>query len=185
MVQNKKKSKSIKINSLEGLLRLKLKALYDIESLLIKFLPQIVSKAADSDLKASIKNHLNETANQLRRVEDCFRLLDEKPSKTKVEGIRGALNDAKWLLKNIEAGPTLDASIIAIGTQVENYEIATYNSAINWAKLLKESHIIALLTESLNEEISAERDLSWLAATKINERVRSERSSTSIEPQAE
>ena len=156
--------------SLRDLLVIKLRALYDIEQELVKALPKLAKAATDSDLKEGFTAHLSETKNHVRRLEDAFVELGEKPKKEKSEGIRGIAKDAEWIIKNIKDKKVLDAALIAGASYAEHYEMAGYMAAVEWARTLGEDEIALLLEETLGEEIAADHKLAALGKEKINER---------------
>jgi ferritin-like metal-binding protein YciE len=163
--------KSKKATTLHELLLNKLMALYDIELQIVKALPKMVKKAKNPELTNGFEMHLKETEGQVKRLEQCFKLLKIKPKKLKSETIRGLVDDASWVMKNVEAGPALDANLIAAAQYVEHYEIAGYGTAIEWAKLMQHTKVEELLTQTLEEEKMTDEKLSSLAETKVNAEV--------------
>jgi ferritin-like metal-binding protein YciE len=164
------REKSSGPKNLHDLLVLKLKSLYDIEQSLIKALPKMAKHSSDPELSQGFINHLAETKNQAKRLEEVFSLLGEKPAKTKVEAIRGLVKDAEWIMKNIKNREARDAALIAGASYVEHYEMAGYQNAIGWATELEHTSISSLLSVSLEEEIKADQKLTDLAQTTINKR---------------
>ncbi len=156
------------IEGLPELFLLKIKALYDIESQLIKALPKMAKNSADPQLKAGFKEHLEETKQHAKRLEQIFATLKMKPQKTKVEAIAGLIKDAEWLIKNVKGKQALDASLIAAAQYVEHYEMAGYGTAKEWALLLGNERAAELLEETLAEEKGADEKLNSLAKSKIN-----------------
>jgi ferritin-like metal-binding protein YciE len=159
---------NLKHAELKDLFLLKIKALYDIETHLVKALPKMAAHSADKDLKSGFKNHLKETQGQVRRLRNIFFLLGISPQKTQVEAIRGLVKDAEWLIKNIKDTRALDAGLIAAAQYVEHYEIAGYGTALEWAKLLGLEGAARLLKETLREEKAADEKLNRLAKHKVN-----------------
>jgi ferritin-like metal-binding protein YciE len=159
---------------LRDLLIIKINSLFYIETQIIKALPKLVKKASNRDLKKDFEYRLKENKGQVKRLEQVFKLLDEKPKKVKVEAIRGLIKDAEWLIKNIKNPPALDAALIAISQYIEHYEIAGYGTAAEWAHLLGETEAAELLTQTLEEEEGADEKLNDLAITTINERALNE-----------
>lgn len=155
--------------TLQDLFVMKLKALYDIELQLTKALPKMAKNATDPELSAGFEEHLEETLEHVSRLEEIFGRLGEKPTKTKVEAIRGMIADADWIMKNIKDPDALDASLIAAGQYAEHYEMAGYGAAKEWAKLLGLNEIEDLLNETLKEEKAADAKLNELATARINE----------------
>jgi ferritin-like metal-binding protein YciE len=155
--------------SLQDLLLLKLKALYDVETQLIKALPKMAMKADDEDVRMGFEEHTEQTEAQAARLEEAFAILEVKPAKTKVEAIRGLIADADWVMKNVSGPEARDAALIAAAQYVENYEIAGYATASAWAEVLGIHDIAELMNLSLEEERATSEKLTELATTKINE----------------
>lgn len=155
--------------TLKELFIMKLQALYDIEQEIIKALPKMAKKASHPELKTALEEHLTETETQKTRLEDIFEQMGEKPKKLKVEAIRGIVEDANWVMQNIEGNEARDAAMLASAQYVEHYEMAGYGTAIEWAKLLEMDEAVSLLEETLEEEKAADEKLSDLAESEINE----------------
>lgn len=160
----------MKINNLNDALVLKLKALYDIESQLVKALPKMAKHATDTDLKKGFESHLKETKGHVVRLEKVFKLLGLKLGKTKVEAIRGLVADAEWIIKEKPAKPVLDAMLIASAAFVEHYEMAGYITASNWAETLGFPEVAMVLRETLKEEEAAADKLGMIAEKKVDEK---------------
>ncbi len=155
--------------TLHDLLILKLKALYDIETQLIKALPKMAKAANNEDLKSGFKEHLEQTKRHVERLEKAFDLLSMKPAKTLVEGIRGIIEDGEWIIKNIKDKNAIDAALIAAAQYAEHYEIAGYGTAAQWAELMGHDEVKNILGETLEEEKMTDEKLSALAKEKIND----------------
>ena len=160
----------MKIETLDDLFKLKLMALYDIESELVKALPKMAKAAGDPELKQSFLDHLDETKEHAKRLEKIFKMIDTKPKKTKVEAIRGLVADAEWLIKQKPSQGLLDAVLIASARYVEHYEMAGYLTAISWAEMLGIDDAINIFEETLEEERKADMLLNELAEEKINKK---------------
>ncbi len=154
--------------TLNDLLIMKMQALYDIEHEIVEALPKMIKAATDEDLKEGFSTHLIETEAQIERLKEVFEILNEKPEKLKVEGIRGILKDGVWVIKNIKNSKALDANLIAAASYVEHYEMAGYIAAISWANILGYSDVADLLEENLSEEKATDEKLSHLASSKID-----------------
>jgi ferritin-like metal-binding protein YciE len=157
--------------TLKDLLIIKLRALYDIETQLVKALPKMAKKATEEELVVAFEDHLRETQVHVERLEHCSENLDIKPAKIKVEGIRGIIADAEWVMKNVSGPMALDANLIAAAQYIEHYEMAGYASAAEWAKTIGALDVADLLITTLEEEKAASQKLERLATSGINDRV--------------
>ncbi len=155
--------------ALDDLLVTKLKSLYDVESQLVKALPKMAKKATDEDLRRGFERHAKQTQEHGARLERAFAELEVRPQKLACEGIRGIIADAEWVMKNVKGDAALDAALVAAGQYAEHYEIAGYESAVAWARLLDLGEVADLLQETLDEERETSDELTELASAKIDE----------------
>jgi ferritin-like metal-binding protein YciE len=147
----------------------KIQALYDIEKQLEKALPKLAKAATNPDLKEGFMEHLEETKEHSVRLERIFKMLEEKPKKLKVEGIRGIVADGEWVAKEVDTtDPIHDAMLAAAARYAEHYEMAGYLSAIAEANSLGMTDAAVLLTATLNEEIAADEKLSHALALNLD-----------------
>ena len=148
--------------------------LYDAERQLVKALPKMAKGASSDELRSLIETHLDETQEQVKRLERAFELLDEKPRGKHCAGIAGIIKEGSDLLEEDFDGAVLDAGIIAGAQRAEHYEMGAYGSVIAWAKQLGESEVASLLEDTLEEEKGADEKLRALAESSINQQAASE-----------
>ena len=147
--------------------------LYDAERQLVKALPKMAKGATSDELRSLIETHLEETEEQVKRLERAFEMLDEKPRGKHCAGIAGIIKEGSDLLEEDFDGAVLDAGIIAGAQRAEHYEIGAYGSVIAWAKQMGEGEVASLLEETLEEEKGADEKLSALAESSINQQAAS------------
>lgn len=162
-----KGKESKKYAGLNDLFILKMNALYDIENQLTDALDLMTEAASDPDLKDAFEDHISETSMHAQRIEDIFSMLDMKPKSEKVEGVRGLIKDAEWLIKNTDSDEARDAVLIAAALEAEHYEMAAYDTAVVWASLLGYVEAQSLLEETLAEEKKSADKLSEIGSHKV------------------
>jgi len=141
---------------------------YDAEKQLTKALPKLARAATSSKLRQAFDTHLDETRNQIGRLEDAFGLLDEKVRGKHCDGIEGIIEEGKSVMEEDFEGETMDACLIASGQRAEHYEMAAYGTLVAWARALGHQDVADLLQKTLNEEKAADQKLSALAEGGIN-----------------
>lgn len=146
-----------------------LKDLYNAEKQLTKALPKLAKNATNRALRDALTAHLKETQTQVRRLEQCFSALDEKPKGKLCDGMQGIIKEGNKKIEEVAEGPVLDACIIAGAQRTEHYEIGSYGVCIAWAKAMGHTQVVQLLTQTLNEEKNADKKLSAIAEAGINE----------------
>jgi ferritin-like metal-binding protein YciE len=141
-----------------------LQDMYSAEYQITESLPHLIKSAFHSDLKEALTKHLNETEQQVVRLEQVFSLLDLPHKKKLCKGMEGILKEGEELISHKTPSTVLDATIIASVQKVEHYEIASYGTLCSFAKHLNlKSNIGSLLVENLNEELAADKKLTKLA----------------------
>ncbi len=155
----------------DGLKRLfinELKDIYWAEKFLVKSLPKIALKATSEELTEAIQNHLNETKEQVARLEKVFAILGVKAEAVKCEAMTGILKEADQIISETEEGPVRDAGIISANQKVEHYEIATYGTLVAFAQILNEEKVASILEDTLEEEKKADETLVRIAESVVN-----------------
>lgn len=145
-----------------------LKDIYWAEKALTKALPKMQKNATDAKLKQAIGQHLEETKEQVKRLEACFKALNKKAEAKKCDAMQGLLDEGTGIMEETKAGAVRDAGIIAASQKVEHYEIATYGTLAAYAKILKEKECLKHLLLTLNEEKNCNDLLSKIADTNLN-----------------
>lgn len=157
------------MSELKELLLDELADIYYAEKLLLKALPKMAKAAASSELKEAFEAHLQETENQVERIERVFAAFDSPAKAKKCDAMVGLLEEGKSIMQEWKGSPAIDAALISAAQKVEHYEIASYGCLCTWAKLLGNQEALDLLKETLNEEESTDKKLSELAEEGINE----------------
>lgn len=152
-----------KLKSLEDLFQHLLQDMYYAESRIAKTLPKMAKKASNSSLKDGFEIHLEETKEQISKLENVFEILDYKKEKEKCEAIEGLLKEGNSLIDEAEEGPVMDAALIAAAQKVEHYEIASYGMLCAMAKKLNEKEAAEILHEILDQEKATDKKLSDMA----------------------
>ena len=156
------------MNYLEDLFLDELADIYHAEKQLLKALPKMAKAANDEQLRSAFQEHLEQTENQVQRVEEVFRALG-RPAKAKTcKAMQGLVEEAQEVLSDHKGTPALDAALICAAQKVEHYEIATYGCLCTWAELLDQTKALNILKETMNEEEETDKRLTEIAESSIN-----------------
>jgi ferritin-like metal-binding protein YciE len=164
-----------KIDSLEPLMIDELRDLLDAEKQITKALPKMAKAASNEQLRAAFEMHLNQTNGQIERLNQVFEQLGERPKSKTCEGMKGLIEEGQEMMKEIDAGPTRDALLVAAAQKVEHYEIASYGTARTYANQLGYRKAASLLEQTLKEEKATDEKLTAIAESSSNPRAASER----------
>jgi ferritin-like metal-binding protein YciE len=146
-----------------------IKDLYHAEKQLTKALPKMAKAATHEDLREAFEMHLEETREQVTRLEEVFEALGEKVKAKPCPGMAGILQEGKDTMEEDAEGAVLDAALIAAAQRAEHYEIGAYGTCAEWARLLGLDEVAGLLETTLEEEKAADKKLTSLAESEINQ----------------
>jgi ferritin-like metal-binding protein YciE len=159
-------SKSIK--TMDDLFVHTLQDIYYAENQIVKALPTMIEKASDPQLKQAFQTHLAETQNQVKRVEEVFRMHGHEPKGATCPAIDGIIEEANDIIADCNDKQVCDAAMLAAAQAVEHYEITRYGTLIAWAKQLGRNDCASVLHKNLEEEKATDDKLSKLAEANIN-----------------
>jgi ferritin-like metal-binding protein YciE len=162
----------MKLNSLHDLYLAELQDLYDAENQIIKALPKMAEEASSTDLRTALEEHLEQSREHVRRLEQVFRMHGEEVKSEKCEGVRGIIEEGKDMLKKDAAPMVRDAAIIGAAQRVEHYEMAAYGCVRTYAEELGHTEAARLLQQTLNEEGEADKLLTSIAEKRNVEAIR-------------
>ncbi|HBA82671.1 MAG TPA: ferritin-like domain-containing protein [Verrucomicrobia bacterium] len=153
------------LQTMDELLEEQISDIYSAEKQLLKALPEMANAASSQELKHAFENHLNETREQMHRLEQVFELLDMKPERKTCKGMAGLIREGEDVIS--EPGDPLvkDAALIAAAQKVEHYEISAYGTICELANQLDNEDAKALLGKNLASEKKSDKELTKLATS--------------------
>ncbi|PRX48007.1 MULTISPECIES: YciE/YciF ferroxidase family protein [Salegentibacter] len=160
------------MKKLEDLFEHQLKDLYSAESQLVKALPKMAKAATDEKLKKAFEDHLEETKEHKKRLEEVSKELGFKPTGEECKAMKGLIEEAEAFLKEDAEDDVRDAGIIADAQRVEHYEISGYGTLVRYAKELGHKAVANKLQKTLDEEYTADEDLNKLAEKRVNKKAK-------------
>jgi ferritin-like metal-binding protein YciE len=158
----------MELQTLHDLLILQIKDLYSAEKQLVEALPRMAMAANSESLREGFEKHLEETQNQVERLEKIGENLGFAVGGHGCKGMQGLIEEGKELMTNGGDSTVIDSGLIGAAQKVEHYEIAGYGTAIELAKLMAHDNAVKLLEESLEEEKETDKKLSKLAESEVN-----------------
>ena len=158
------------IKTFDDLYQHQLQDIYYAEKQITKALPKMIAKAENSALKQAFQKHLGETEQQVKRLEDVFRILGKDAKGATCPAIDGIIKEAEELISDCDDHEVRDAAMLASAQAVEHYEITRYGTLIAWSKQLGKTDVATLLAQTLAEEKATDEKLSQLGETKINKK---------------
>ena len=158
----------LKLEDLQTLYIDELKDAYDFEHQILEALPKMEKAARADELKSAFREHRRQTEGQVKRLEQVFESLGEKPSRKTCHGMKGLIKEGEEYIKAKGDHDAIDAALISAAQRVEHYEMAVYGTLRTYAKTLGHPSEANLLQQSLEEESGADTKLTHLAESGIN-----------------
>lgn len=147
-----------------------LKDIYYAEKQILKTLPKMAKAAQSAELRAGFEQHAAETEGQIERLEQIFEIIG-KPARAKTcDAILGIIEEGKEIMSEYKGTVALDAGLASSAQAVEHYEIARYGTLKTWAEQLGYQDAVALLDETLQQEIATDQKLSQVATSVVNQK---------------
>ncbi len=141
---------------------------YSAETQLTKALPKMAKAASDARLRAGFEQHLRETEQHVKRLEQIGTMCDCDLDENTCEAMEGLIEEGQEII-DMDADPDArDAGLIASAQKVEHYEIATYGTLCSWAEQLGLTQAKTLLGQTLSEEKATDEKLTRLAESVVN-----------------
>ena len=157
------------LDSLEKLFLEELKDIYNAEKQITRALPRMAKAAESPELQQAFTKHLKETEGQIQRLERVFKELGQAARGKKCKGMEGLLEEGKEMMEEEGEPQVVDAALISAAQKVEHYEIAAYGCLRTYAELLGFSEAAQLLQQNLQEEEAADKKLTQLGESGINQ----------------
>jgi ferritin-like metal-binding protein YciE len=155
-------------NELQELFLDELADIYNAEQQLTKALPKMAKAANSDELREAFEMHLEETEEQISRIEQAAEVMGESLKKKVCKGMKGLLEEGQEMMQEKKQSPAIDATLIAAAQKVEHYEIASYGTLCAWAKHLGQNEVLELLHETLEQEKTTDEKLTSLAESAAN-----------------
>lgn len=114
-------------------------------------------------MRAGIEEHLEQTKEHAKRLEQIFDALGETVKGKKCKGMQGIISEGTAMMKEEWKGAVADSALVASAERVEHYEVSAYNTVHEFARILGENEAASLISLTLDEEKETVRKLAQLA----------------------
>ena len=153
------------MNTLQDLYIEELRDIYDAENQIVKARPDMIKAANTEELKQGFQEHLEQTKEQIARLDKIFTNAGVSPKGHKCVGMAGIISECQDLIEEEAESTVLDSGLIACAQKVEHYEIASYGSACSFARVLGNDEDEDALQDTLDEEKETDEKLTDLSST--------------------
>jgi ferritin-like metal-binding protein YciE len=168
----------MQLGSINDVFTHELQDLHSAETQLVEALPKLARAASSDELRQAFENHLEETREHVRRLDEILAQSGTSAGGSKCKGMAGLIAEGDEIVKAQGDPVVKDAALISAAQRVEHYEIAAYGTARTLADELGIDDAKDLLDQTLDEESQADKLLTKIATggllkTGINQRARS------------
>jgi len=147
---------------------------YSAEQQITKALPKMAKAAESDELRMAFEEHLEQTQEQIARLDQVFRSLDETLKRKTCKGMQGLIEEGSEMMQEHKGSSEIDAALIAAAQKVEHYEIASYGTLCTWAEQMGHDEALELLKQNIDEEETTDERLTEIAESLANQRAEQE-----------
>jgi ferritin-like metal-binding protein YciE len=168
--KSKSSRKAARKESPDGteLLVLELQEIHSAESQLMRALPRMAKAVESQKLQQMLATRQQQGERLIEEIEAALEEMAESPSRKRNVAAEGLINDMKEHVQEIEAGPALDAVLIAAIQKTEHYCIAAWGTARSMAQALDQRTVVKSMERALKEGKQLDEDLTELAEGEVN-----------------
>lgn len=141
-----------------------LQMLLSTEQQISEALPKMIEKATDVQLRQAFQSHLQETREQVLRLEHILNATVGEATPQKCRVMAALVTETEDMVKDAADNNVRDAALISAGQRVEHYEMACYGAVRHWAQILGETRHAELLDKTVQEEGHADHLLTQISS---------------------
>ena len=154
---------SANLDNLRKLYINQLQMLLSAEKQITEALPTMINEATDVQLRQAFQSHLQETREQVMRLEQILSATAGEAKEVKCKVMAALVTETEDMVKDAADDDVRNAALIAAAQRVEHFEIASYGAVRHWAQILGEKEHAALLDKTIKEEGHADKLLTEIA----------------------
>jgi ferritin-like metal-binding protein YciE len=153
----------VELHDLNDLFVEQIADLRSAETQLVQALPKMANAASSDELKQAFLNHLDETRDHVRRLDEVLGQVGKSAPTEHCKGMQGLISEGEEMIGATGDPAVRDAGLIAAAQRVEHYEIGAYGTARTLADELDLADAKDLLDQTLDEEANADKLLTKIA----------------------
>jgi ferritin-like metal-binding protein YciE len=147
------------INSSEEKFEHELADMYDAEHQFLEAMGKMREMASDPKLQELLEEHMQQTQEQIAKLQEVFSELGKEPERQECMGAKGLVDEATKMMEEAGSPELRDAVIAGAATKAEHYEMVSYADLIDGAEMMKKRKAVKLLSENREQEVSTARRL--------------------------
>ncbi|WP_017654015.1 ferritin-like domain-containing protein [Fortiea contorta] len=153
MVQVSERPGTAKISNLQDKFVYEIGVMYDAENRFLEAQQMMCQCCQHSQLKSLMENHIRETEQQIRNLEQVFNALGQQPRRINCDAASGLISDGqRFMLLAADNPKILELGLAAGQAKVEQLEISCYRGLIKGAEQMGQNQVVQLLQQNLQQE---------------------------------
>ncbi len=122
------------------------------EHIIAGTLGELTSETQHDEIKAAFKEHGTQSKEHIKRLQQAFKAMGEKPEDTTCHAAAGLRQEHEALHEEDPSPEVLEMGNLLGAAKSEHYEIASYTGLVQIARDLGEREVADLLKQNLDEE---------------------------------
>ena len=140
------------INNAQELFVHNLSEIYDAEHQFVEGQQEMAQQASDQELRSALEEHIGQTEQHARNLEQVFDHLGQQPQRVTNEVAQGLVSSAQQVMQETQNENLRDCAINAVVLKVEHFEMGSYRGLITAAQQMGQDEIVDLLQQNLQQE---------------------------------
>jgi ferritin-like metal-binding protein YciE len=165
----------MEIKTLDEKFAHELQDIYDAEHRFNEAQQQMLQHASDGSLKRMLREHIQQTEEQISNLEQIFSALDAKATRVKCHGAAGLVEEGQKTIKAAAGDAALlDCVIAGAAAKVEHYEIASYRGLVTGAEAMGNQEVLKLLRANLRQEEETAKQVEESTSTLLQKAIKAQ-----------
>ena len=144
------------VNSINSLYTVQIRYLLSTLNQIPRCLEGLTDAASDQQLKDAFRSHLMEVGLQRERLDQILLELTSKVVGKKCRVTAALIATVEEIVRETDRGLVRDSWLVASARKIEEFKIASYHAALQWALSLGYTYQASLLEATLDEERRAD-----------------------------
>ena len=140
------------INNAQELFVHNLSEIYEAEHQFVEEQQEMAQQASDQELRSALEEHIGQTEQHARNLEQVFDQLGQQPQRATNEVAQGLVSSAQQVMQETQNENLRDCAINAVVLKVEHFEMGSYRGLITAAQQMGQDEIVDLLQQNLQQE---------------------------------
>ena len=131
--------------------------LYDAEHQFLEGQKTMRQNAGDEKLRTMIMEHIAQSQQHIKNLEQVFGILGEEPKRQHCSGAKGLVEETTKVMAEASRPELRDALIGGAAAKAEHYEMVSYADLITGAELMGQRKAVTLLKANRDQEVATAR----------------------------